>query len=128
VGDYNGDGIDDFVTRSTSEDVRLVIMAGSDEWVSVEENDPIPQDFSLDLTANPNPFNNRVRLDYSLSKAGHTRLVIYDVNGRELIELVDSYLPGGSGAKFWDAPTAGVYLAVIKTEVEVKAVKIVCIR
>ncbi len=128
IGDYNGDGIDDFVTRSMSGAAKVVIMAGSEEWVSVQENDQIPQKYKLELTANPNPFNNRIRLEYSLPKKGRTRLVFYDVNGRELEELVNSYLPSGTGTILWDAPAPGVYLAVIKTESVVKTEKIVCIR
>ncbi len=52
----------------------------------------------------PNPFNPSTTISYSIpsEKGGHVRLVIYDMLGREIRQLVDSELPPGEYRQVWD--------------------------
>jgi hypothetical protein len=61
----------------------------------------------------PNPFNPTTDLRFSLAEAGPTRLVVYDVTGREVALLVDGTLEAGSHEYRFEAShlPSGVYLA-----------------
>ena len=67
---------------------------------------------SFELKRNyPNPFNPTTTIEYSLGLAGSTKLMIYDVLGRELVTLVDEYRPAGVHKVMWNASglPSGVY-------------------
>ena len=64
----------------------------------------------------PNPFNPRTTIDFSLDRDAQTNIRVYDVQGRMVRQLVDSYLAAGRRSVTWDgkddtgAPVAsGVY-------------------
>ena len=64
----------------------------------------------------PNPFNPRTTIDFSLDRDAQTNIRVYDVQGRLVRQLVDSYLAAGRRSVTWDgkddagAPVAsGVY-------------------
>jgi hypothetical protein len=64
------------------------------------------------LSNYPNPFHSNSTISFSLNKAGHTQLAVYDINGKQVSVLVNSYLPAGdhrtnfSGGKL----PAGLYI------------------
>ncbi len=74
------------------------------------EDDMIASSFALERNY-PNPFNPTTTIEYSLGLAGPTRLMIYDVLGRELVRLVDEYRPAGTHKVMWNASSmpSGVY-------------------
>ncbi len=88
VGDYNSDGIDDFVAR-TGHTNRLAILAGSRRWRSNSVNDELPEEFSLLLDAYPNPFNDQTYLTFQHPFTGSTNIRLYDTSGR-LVKIVMS--------------------------------------
>ncbi len=59
----------------------------------------------------PNPFNPRTNLRFELEKAGHVRLVVYNVLGQEVTTLVDEVLEKGPHDVVWDAThcASGIY-------------------
>lgn len=61
----------------------------------------------------PNPFNQRAVLDFVLPSAGETRLVIFDVSGRVVADLVDGGMPAGLNSVKWNASDmpSGIYFA-----------------
>ena len=68
------------------------------------------------LGAFPNPFNPQVEIQYGIQTAGHASMTIYDVRGREIVELVDEFQPVGNYEIIWDGRdssggrvAAGVY-------------------
>jgi len=73
------------------------------------------------LPAAPNPCNPRTELSFTLARAGRVRLVLYDLAGRPVRELVVGELPAGPHAVTWSGeddagrPVAsGVYLARLR--------------
>lgn len=80
----------------------------------------VPQNFALGNNF-PNPFNPETRIEFTVSGAGEAgsevRLVIYDVLGHKVRELLNGYISAGEHIRTWDgrddngAPVAsGVYL------------------
>ena len=70
----------------------------------------MPDEMDLD-PAYPNPFNPWTSLSYSLPSDGQIELSIYDINGRLVEKLVDSYQFAGSYDVTWNAShiSSGVY-------------------
>ena len=71
-------------------------------------NMPVEMDLN---PAYPNPFNPSTSLSYSLPLDGQIELSIYDINGRLVEKLVDSYQFAGSYNVTWNAShiSSGVY-------------------
>lgn len=63
--------------------------------VEEKELESMPSAFSLAQNY-PNPFNPDTEIKYSLSKSGYTKLDVYDVLGRFVKSLVNSYQNAGS--------------------------------
>ena len=60
----------------------------------------------------PNPFNAVTMIAYSLSKPGNTKLIVYDLQGHEIVKLIDGYVESGNHSVSWDAAgyPSGVYI------------------
>jgi hypothetical protein len=50
----------------------------------------------------PNPFNPRVRIDFSLDRPGPVELVVFDLRGRRVRTLLHESRPAGEDAVVWD--------------------------
>ncbi|HDP67640.1 MAG TPA: T9SS type A sorting domain-containing protein [Candidatus Marinimicrobia bacterium] len=50
----------------------------------------------------PNPFNSSTTIRYRLTKADNVRLAVYDLSGREIVELVQAYQSADLYRYFWD--------------------------
>ena len=74
------------------------------------DNNSLPIEYSLSNNY-PNPFNPETRIEFALPEAGLTRLIIYDLRGREVAILVDGELSAGIHNLTWDASKAasGIY-------------------
>jgi len=61
---------------------------------------------------NPNPFNSSVRLSMYQPRKNHVSISIFDINGREVSQLVDEEIPAGGQTFVWNADDfpAGVYV------------------
>jgi hypothetical protein len=88
--------------------------------IVVEEN-AIPESFTL--TQNfPNPFNPETAIRFGLPEDAHVQLVVIDLLGREIRELVDGNRKAGYHSVIWDgrdnagnAVPSGIYLYQITT-------------
>ncbi|MDP3582439.1 MAG: T9SS type A sorting domain-containing protein, partial [Ignavibacteria bacterium] len=76
----------------------------------------IPTEYSLNQNY-PNPFNPTTTIEYALPKSGAVKLVVYDVLGREVAELVNKDLDAGYHKVDFNAASisSGVYFYSIKT-------------
>lgn len=67
---------------------------------------PLPQKIVL-FRNYPNPFNAETMIRLSLPRAGHVRLVLYDMLGRQVRVLADERLSAGFHSIPWDGRDAG---------------------
>jgi aminopeptidase N len=91
------------------------------QYTSFDEEHPIPGNFYLARNY-PNPFNPSTTIKYEIAGDGPVCLTVYDVMGRKVKRLVDSYVSAGNYSVVWDGSdddgiqvSSGVYLYVIKT-------------
>ncbi len=64
----------------------------------------------------PNPFRSNITIPLSLSFAGHVRLSIHDMLGREVVVLADRLLGAGSHIIPWNAPNIALSTYVVHLE------------
>lgn len=83
----------------------------------------------------PNPFNPTTTIPYTIDRASQVRLIIYDIAGREVKQVVDGLKSAGSYSAVWDGTDdrgiqvpSGVYLARVEAGMTVKTRKMVLAR
>jgi hypothetical protein len=83
--------------KSASEDGSGYVdnwnVSGWDEPLNQYVN--IPLEFAL-YPAHPNPFNPETSISFTLKEAEITKLIIYDITGREIVRLADGMMNPGS--------------------------------
>lgn len=69
-----------------------------------------PNDYQL-FDNYPNPFNPATKISFSLPEAEHVKLIVFDVNGREVTQLLNEFLNAGRHSVTFDASnlSSGVY-------------------
>ncbi len=93
----------------------------------------VPANF--DFRAYPNPFNGRIRIQYTLPQKLQVTLLIFDLLGRKVAKLMDKPMSPGKHHIIWDARNAdkshvatGVYMILLKTNSSTFARKIVYLK
>jgi len=88
-----------------------------------------PEKISL-FHAYPNPFNPSTNIAFSILEGSHYKLSIYDINGRYLETLLQSFLPNGSYTLTWNAGeyTSGIYFIKLDTEFNTLNQKLILIK
>ncbi|UCE06096.1 MAG: T9SS type A sorting domain-containing protein, partial [bacterium] len=105
---------------------------------------PILHDTEIDVTQptglklyqnHPNPFNPRTTIRFDLSKAGHVKMVIFDMMGRMVSEVVDHFYECGSYSVDWEAVdsngcalVSGVYLCRLQCGSSTETIKLLLIQ
>jgi hypothetical protein len=86
------------------------------------------------LGAHPNPFNPRTTVAFDLPRAGHARVSVFSVAGREVAVLADREFEAGMHALPWHAERdrrelpSGVYFVMLGTEDGTDSRKVVLLR
>lgn len=73
----------------------------------------------LGLNAAPNPFTGVTKISFSLDRASHVKLTVFDLTGKALKVLTHGNYPAGEQEMIWDAGSgqgAGIYLLRLETE------------
>ena len=85
-------------------------VSGCDEPVSVENNDPAPDNYSLSQNY-PNPFNRITTIKYSIPSLSFVKIKVYNLLGQEIAELVNKELQTGNYEVSFDATNfpSGIY-------------------
>ena len=113
-GDYDlivaAEGYDTTTVSVTVEDT-LALLDIQLEPETFVNTPPVPQDYKLEISCFPNPFNASLSLNYTLPSDGRVKISIFDVLGREVVTLVNNHLPAGGYNINWDAgqSASGVY-------------------
>ena len=89
----------------------------------------VPYNYSLSSNY-PNPFNPQTKIKFDVPKASFTKLIIYDLLGREVAELVNEELKPGTYEADWDGSnfSSGVYFYKIISEGFVETKKMVLMK
>jgi hypothetical protein len=130
VGDFNGDGVDDFAFRSRTSHVapwvaEINLFAGWDSQAT-----DVPYDYTPTLPDNyelsqnyPNPFNPSTTIEFALPEQSSVRLAVYNVLGQEVRALSKETLPAGSYKIQWDgcddsgkSVASGIYVCRLTTD------------
>jgi sugar lactone lactonase YvrE len=73
---------------------RLVLKETGTSFTSSPDVAPVPTAYALDQNY-PNPFNPATVIRYEIPAGGPVSLAVYDINGREIIQLVNEVKPAG---------------------------------
>jgi hypothetical protein len=94
----------------------------------------VPRTYALHQNY-PNPFNPATTIRYELPKAATVRLIIYDLQGRDVARLIDGYRQSGFHEAVWDGRDAdgralpsGIYIAWMMTPAYSKSIKMVLLK
>ena len=102
--------------------------------VAIEERDVLPTAYALHQNY-PNPFNPTTTLEFDVPEAADIRMVVYDILGREIVELVDQRLEAGYHQLVWNGrdragrelPT-GTYIVLMQGAGFRKSIKVVLLK
>ena len=122
---YRGAGVD--VSSITDWIDQLLIT-------SIGETEHTPFTFEL-LQNYPNPFNPVTKIDFEIPKSGNVSLQIFDIQGRLVVELVNSNLHSGRHSISWNGLDAarkpvvsGVYIYRLTSDALVEIKKMTLLR
>jgi len=78
----------------------------------------------------PNPFNPTTTINYTLAKAGHVTIDVFNVAGQRVDTIVNSNMNAGSHSATWNASkfSAGVYFYTVKSGDFSKTVKMTLLK
>ncbi len=126
IGDFNGDGIDDFAFSAIDGGNfgMIFIYSGWDISTEVEyEFEPnIPDIFTLEQNY-PNPFNPSTTIKFNLPTKSNVIINIYNLLGQQVQQLVNQEYSAGNYKVTWDGTTSdgvktatGIYFYRIETD------------
>lgn len=96
---------------------------------SNEDNDALPTTFALEQNY-PNPFNPSTMINYSLPEAAKVSVVVYDMLGQKVADLVNAQKNAGHHTVNFDASalSSGVYIYQIRAADFVQSKKMLLIK
>jgi len=117
-------------------DVKFKTLAGENLYttngfwaVELEGVTEIPAEFGI-ISAYPNPFNSRMTVKYSLPESGIVNLSVFDLTGRQVLELASSQQKTGVHSVTLDgkALASGIYFVELHAIGRVSKMKIVLLK
>ena len=118
-----------YILESTGE-----ITIPAEEKFTLERKAGIPISYALHQNY-PKPFNPVTTLRYDLPVDNHVILTIYNLNGREIHQIVNTSQPAGHHSVMWNSTdsfgkpvSAGIYLYQIRTAGFVQTRKMVLLK
>jgi hypothetical protein len=101
---------------STFSDCWLLKIAVEPTGVPENQENIVPSEYHL-AGNYPNPFNSSTAIQYNLSEPARVRLEIYDILGKKIKTLADSYQPSGRHSVLWQADdySSGIYFYRLTT-------------
>ena len=94
----------------------------------------VPNEFALHPNY-PNPFNPSTNIDFDIVKDGHTQIIVYDIMGRQIKNLVGGIMKSGYHTVSWSGRndsgnnvSAGVYLCTLSTSSFTKTIKLLLLK
>lgn len=105
------------------------------EGVTTEAQQPGTEAAGCLAVARPNPFNACATIQYTIEKGGIAEVTVYDVSGRVVRTLVNSFVPAGIHEVIWDGRNdsgvrvaSGLYLCRLRAGGIVETRKLILLR
>lgn len=123
-------------TGTEEVEIHPTIVAGSGQWKSeeymvgkIDSELQTPLSFGIHKTY-PNPTNGPMRLIYGLEKSGMADLKVFDLNGRQVAQLLRTELSAGNHQFTWDTNlvSSGIYLIRLESGGNVNTTKVAVIQ
>ncbi len=114
---YTGKRVDEESGQRSKMAVSNIEVKATDDFVTeVQSKDELPEMFEL-YQNYPNPFNSSTQIMFALTEANNVKLNVYDVLGREVVQLVDGFMDPGLHTVTFDASelSTGLYIFRIQT-------------
>jgi hypothetical protein len=89
----------------------------------------IPDKFELEQNY-PNPFNPSTMINFNIPKFSHVKVVVYDMQGREVLKLADEDLKAGRYALNFDGSklSSGIYFCKLETADFVNTIRMALVK
>jgi photosystem II stability/assembly factor-like uncharacterized protein len=103
-----------FAVRNNGGITRIITQWGAVKSISGK----IPSGYKL-YQNYPNPFNPKSTIRFAVLKPGNVKIIIYDIQGREVSSLVNQQMMPGTYEVNWDAgnyPSGAYFYRMITTE------------
>jgi hypothetical protein len=108
--------------------VTLVAILGLNADVGIPESFALHQNY-------PNPFNPSTTLKFDLPAATKTRIVVYNILGREVVHLANRQMPAGFHEITWHGRDAhgrgvpsGMYIILMETPEYTHSIKMILLK
>jgi len=123
--DIDGDGFVELCINSSP----TFFVYSTPSVVSINENNEIIPDFKLKQNY-PNPFNPTTKIDFSISKNASVKLVLYDINGKEISTLLNESRNAGSYSEIVNGNnlSTGTYFYQLTVDGVAEAKKMILIK
>ena len=108
---------DDDIAQVAADHIELIGGGGLRKGaVGQSDNGLNPKEYSLSNNY-PNPFNPATKIEFALPEPGLTKLIIYDLLGKEIARLIDRQMEAGSHRITWNASkyASGIYFYRLTT-------------
>ncbi|MFA7290324.1 MAG: T9SS type A sorting domain-containing protein, partial [Melioribacteraceae bacterium] len=107
----------------------LIMKKKIDLPTNVEKLNEIPTSFEM-YQNYPNPFNPTTTISFSLPQRGNAKLIVYDVLGREVLNLVDGFFEQGKHEIRFDGNnlSTGIYFYRLSTPLKTITKKMLLIK
>ena len=110
----------------------IIAYADGRETVSsVEDKKIVSLPTQTILSQNyPNPFNPKTSINYSIAKAGHVKVMIYNMLGQKILTLVDENKTAGNYSVNFNAENleSGIYFYRLQTDNYIKSKRMVLMK
>jgi hypothetical protein len=117
TADFDGDGFKDIAAPRSDQNEIWILRTSTNSLTSIEEYSPsLPDEFILDQNF-PNPFNPSTQISFSILKTANVSLIVYDIMGREVVELINERKAVGRYYVIFDGKqiAGGTYFYKLKT-------------
>jgi hypothetical protein len=106
-----------------------ITLTATEQTTGVDEQVQIPNRFYI-LSNYPNPFNTNTRINFTTPTVENVRIEIYDINGRKIANIFDSYIDAGDHSIIWDAAAnpSGIYFCRMITSTNTLTRRIVLLK
>jgi len=121
-------------TGGQHEPERFGVITFSDVSTDITQSDYLLKNFEL-YQNYPNPFNPSTQINFSIPKASHVTLTVYNMLGQRVKTLLDQPLAAGMHNANWDGANDlgeivanGTYFYRLQSEMHVKTMKMIMLR